>query len=42
VAAQRLRELAQIAGNSARPWYQKLGLSAGSLSKVDENWYRNY
>ncbi len=42
VAAQRLIELAQIAGNSARPWYQKLGLSAGSLSKVDENWYRNY
>lgn len=42
VAAQRLKELAQIAEQSARPWYDKLGLKARSLISIGENWYRNY
>ncbi len=42
VGADRVKKLAEIAGKYATPWYKKLGLSAGELTKVSENWYREY
>ncbi len=41
-AAKRLQELSNIAGRSARPWYEKLGLPASTLIMTGPDWYHNY
>src|SRR4030043_221694 len=41
-AADRLKELAEIATKYAVPWYRKLGIKAQELATVQENWYINY
>ena len=42
VAADRVKKLAEIAGKYGTPWYKKIDLSAGDLTKVTGNWYREY
>jgi tagatose 1,6-diphosphate aldolase len=42
IAAERMRELAEIAGRYARPWYSKLGLSEEKLAGTGADWYRRY
>ncbi len=42
VAAARLRELGNIAGQYARSWYDKWGLSPDRLAEIDEDWYKRY
>jgi tagatose 1,6-diphosphate aldolase len=41
-AADRLKELAEIATKHATPWYHKLGIEAHELALVPENWYMKY
>jgi tagatose 1,6-diphosphate aldolase len=41
-AADRLKELAEIATKYAVPWYRKLGIKAHELVAVQENWHINY
>jgi tagatose 1,6-diphosphate aldolase len=41
-AADRLKELAEIATKYAVPWYRKLGFKAHELALVPENWYMKY
>jgi tagatose 1,6-diphosphate aldolase len=41
-AADRLKELAEIATKYAVPWYRKLGIEANNLTLIQENWYRGY
>ena len=41
-AADRLKELSEIATKYAVPWYRKLGIKAQELATVQENWYINY
>jgi tagatose 1,6-diphosphate aldolase len=41
-AADRLKELAEIATKYAVPWYRKLNLEAHELAVVQENWYMKY
>lgn len=41
-AADRLKELAEIATKYAVPWYRKFGLGANNLALIQENWYKNY
>jgi tagatose 1,6-diphosphate aldolase len=42
IAADRLKELAEIATKYAVPWYRKLNLEAHELAVVQENWYTKY
>jgi len=42
VAAERLKELAEIASRLGCPWYQKLGLAPNNLAEVKPGWYRRY
>ena len=42
VAAQRLRQLAEIADTHGTPWFTKLGLDNGEFTPVAEDWYKNY
>ena len=42
IAAERMRELAEIAGRYARPWYNKLGLNEEKLAGTGAEWYRRY
>ncbi len=42
VAADRITELSKLAEMNGRPWYDKMGLSAGSLTAADGDWYRRY
>jgi tagatose 1,6-diphosphate aldolase len=39
---ERLKELNEIAGKYAVPWYQKLGLSADALTGISQDWYLEY
>jgi tagatose 1,6-diphosphate aldolase len=41
-AADRLKELAEIATKYAVPWHRKLGIEANELAVVPENWYMKY
>ncbi len=41
-AADRLKRLADVAGQNAAPWYSKLGLHADALASVAERWYGEY
>ena len=41
-AADRLKELTEIAAKYAVPWYRKLGIKANELAPIRENWYRDY
>jgi tagatose 1,6-diphosphate aldolase len=41
-AADRLKELAEIATKYAVPWYRKLGIEANGLAVVPEHWYMKY
>jgi tagatose 1,6-diphosphate aldolase len=41
-AADRLKELAEIAIKYAVPWYRKLNIEAHELAVVPENWYMKY
>jgi len=41
-AADRLKELAEIATKYASPWYRKLNIDAHELAAVPENWYMKY
>jgi len=41
-AADRLKELAEIATKYAVSWYRKLGIEAYELTVVPENWYLKY
>src|SRR4030042_1619024 len=41
-AADRLKELAEIATKYAVPWYRKLGIETHELAVVPENWYIKY
>jgi tagatose 1,6-diphosphate aldolase len=41
-ASNRLKEITAIAQHCGRPWYQKLGLKAGNLAKVDAGWHSRY
>ncbi len=41
-AANRLKELAEIATKYGVPWYRKFGLEADDLTVIGENWYRSY
>ena len=40
--SERMRELAEIAGRYARPWYSKFGLSEEKLADTGADWYRRY
>jgi tagatose 1,6-diphosphate aldolase len=42
VAAGRMQELGNIAQEHGRSWYDKLGLHAGDLTDVREDWYKRY
>lgn len=42
VAAQRLRQLAEIADTYGTPWFTKLGIENGEFAPVAEGWYKNY
>jgi len=42
IAVERMRELAEIAGRCARPWYSKFGMSAEKLADIGADWYRGY
>jgi len=42
IAVKRMRDLADIAGRYARPWYDKLGLGEGKLADTGADWYRRY
>ncbi len=42
VTVDRLKELNEIAGKYAVPWYRKLGLSADELANVSDDWYLKY
>ncbi|MBN1367565.1 MAG: tagatose 1,6-diphosphate aldolase [Dehalococcoidales bacterium] len=42
IGADRVKKLAEIAGKYGTPWYKKLGLTAGELTEVSENWYKKY
>ena len=42
IGADRVKKLAEIADKFGMPWYKKLGLTAGELTAVTENWYREY
>lgn len=42
IGADRVKKLAEIADKFGMPWYKKLGLTAGELAAVTENWYREY
>jgi hypothetical protein len=42
MAANRLKELGEIAASYAQPWYSKLNLSVSELALVAEDWYRTY
>ena len=42
VAAQRLRQLAEIADAYGTPWFAKLGVQNGQFDPVAEGWYQNY
>lgn len=42
IAVERMKELAEIAGRYARPWYSKFGLSAEKLADTGAEWYRGY
>jgi tagatose 1,6-diphosphate aldolase len=41
-AADRLKELADIATKHAAPWYRKLNIEAHELTVVPKNWYMKY
>lgn len=41
-AAQRLKELAEIADSYGKPWYSRLGAENGKFAPVTEGWYRSY
>jgi len=41
-AADRVKELAEIATKYAVPWYRKMGLKANHLATIPENWYVKY
>jgi tagatose 1,6-diphosphate aldolase len=41
-AADRLKELEEIATKYATPWYRKLGTKTKELMAVPENWYQTY
>ena len=41
-AADRVKELAEIAARYAVPWYKKMGLKANHLATIPENWYIKY
>jgi tagatose 1,6-diphosphate aldolase len=42
VAADRLKQLAEVAHKYATPWYKKLGLTAQNLSEVTPAWHADY
>jgi tagatose 1,6-diphosphate aldolase len=42
VVVSRIKELADITGEYAVPWYHKLNLSPDKLMDVAETWYRGY
>ncbi len=41
-AVDRLKELVEITTKYAVPWHRKLGMKAGELSTISENWYKTY
>lgn len=41
-AADRLKELSEIAARYAVPWYRKLGMQAHELAAIPGNWYEGY
>ncbi len=41
-AADRLKELGEIAARYAQPWYRKLNLGSSELTPVAEDWYLKY
>ncbi len=42
VAADRFKELVEIASKYADPWWKKMGIKADELLTSQENWYKNY
>ncbi len=42
VAADRFKELVEIAGKYADPWWKKMVIKADELVTSQENWYKNY
>jgi tagatose 1,6-diphosphate aldolase len=42
VGAERMRRLADIAGEHGRPWWQKWGSSPADLANVQDGWHTSY
>jgi tagatose 1,6-diphosphate aldolase len=42
VGVDRMKQLSEVTGRHAAPWYRKYGLSYAELSTISEGWFQSY